>query len=68
MYDYILEKMVKAIVIVKLLNHVWMDVRCNYVDDCDVHGCKVTHDFIIPKMCIFANEVGGNTSQKTMDW
>ena len=63
-YEVIEEELIRAGVAVRLNEPVWMDAEGNHVDEGDAAGCKVNIDIIKPEMCIVADEVGGNTSQK----
>jgi len=64
MYEVVDEELIRAGVAVRLPEPVWMDAEGNHVERGDADGCKVNIDIIKPEMCIVADEVGGNTSQK----
>ena len=64
MYDSIEEELVSAGVATPLDEPVWMNANCDVVEEDDAWGCKVTIDITKPEMCVVADEVGGNTSQR----
>ena len=64
MYEVIEQEMITAGVAVMLPEPVWMNAKGEHVEEGDAFGCKVTLDITKPEMCVVADEVGGNTSQK----
>ena len=60
MYRHIYEEMELSGVAKRRDEPVWMDRDGNIVEEVNAHGCKVTHDFIRPDMCLVRDEVGGN--------
>ena len=64
MYEVIEQEMITAGVAVALKEPVWMNAEGEVVEEGDAYGCKVTLDITKPEMCVVADEVGGNTSQK----
>ena len=64
MYKSIKEELIAAGAAIKLDKPVWMNGDGDVVDEQDAFGCKVAIDITKPEMCIVADEVGGNTSQK----
>jgi len=64
MYETIEEELVAAGVATLLDEPVWMNANGDIVEEGDACGCKVTIDITKPEMCVVADEVGGNTSQK----
>jgi len=64
MYEVIEEEFIRVGVAVRLPEPVWMDEEGNHVEKGNADGCKVNINIIKPEMCIVADDVGGNTSQK----
>jgi len=64
MYETIEEELVAAGVATLLDEPVWMNTNGDIVEEGDACGCKVTIDITKPDVCVVADEVGGNTSQK----
>lgn len=65
MYDCIEETLVSCNLAEKLEEPVWMDKAGNVVDiQDDAYGLPCTIRITHPELCIVADEVGSNTSQK----
>ena len=64
MYTNVYSEMVNAGVAIKLDTPVWMDAKGNEVPKEYGFGQLCTHQIIHPEMCVVADEVGSNTSQK----
>jgi len=64
MYECIEEELITTGVAVRLPEPIWMDADGNHVEEDDLFGCKVTCDITKPDICVVADEVGRNTSQK----
>ena len=64
MYAVIEEELVKLGMAVKLLKTIWMDAEGNHVAESDAYICKVNIDITWLEMCVVADKVGGNNSQK----
>jgi len=64
MYESIEEELIAAGVATLLDELVWISTNGDVVKEKDEYGCKVTIDITKPEMCVVADEVGGNMSQK----
>ena len=64
MYINVYDAMVDAGVAVEFDDPVWMDSKGNEVEERYAFGQSCTHKLIHPEVCVVADEVGGNTSQK----
>ena len=50
--------------VARAIDHTWMDVPGNVVDEKDCFGCKVYMEITRPNIYFTIDEVGGNISQK----
>ena len=64
MYDHIYDELVDAKLATPYNEPMWQDSDGTFCTESSSLGCKVTHDFAHPEMCVVMDEVGGNTSQK----
>ena len=60
MYKHIYDEMELSGVAKRMDEPVWMDRTGNVVEEVDAFGCKITHEFTRPDMCLVGDEVGGN--------
>ena len=64
MYCNVYDEMVTSGVAIKLDSPVWMDKDGKEVSKSEAIGFPCTHKITHPEMCVVADEVGSNTSQK----
>lgn len=63
-YGVIEQEMIASGVAVRLPEPMWMNAKGEHVEEGNAFGFKVTLDITKPEICVVADEVGGNTSQK----
>ena len=63
-YDHIYDELVEAKLATSYNEPMWQDSNGTFCTESSSLGCKVTHDFTYPEMCIVMDKVGGNTGQK----
>ena len=64
MYDLLETQLIEAGVAMRLDEPVWMDEWGEMCEEKNAYGCKTDLKITNPEMCIVADEVGANTSQK----
>ena len=64
MYDHVYDELVQVKLATPYDEPMWQDSDGTFCPESSGLGCRVTHNFTKPEMCIVMDEVGGNTSQK----